>query len=193
MLPRPNAKSRDGCSSRFASRKCLLFHNGIGSCTGIYARSSITASMSPSLLRAHLPSIYLYWQYLNMVATTIVLSALVGSALAVAEPTVTAAPRLHPRQSDVDPALVGYMSASDGCKSSVGPIKYRSLTPWQTKMVALATTLKPCPPLDPSPNAVLLLAPVPSTQHAHLIRFWPPRPVVYPVMPTLDWHAIRLC
>jgi hypothetical protein len=53
-----------------------------------------------------------------MVATTIVLSALVTSVLAVAEPAVTAAPRLHARQSDVDPALVGYMSADGACKSS---------------------------------------------------------------------------
>jgi hypothetical protein len=45
-----------------------------------------------------------------MVATTIVLSALVTSVLAVAEPAVTAAPRLQARQSDVDPALVGYIA-----------------------------------------------------------------------------------
>jgi hypothetical protein len=72
------------------------------------------------------------WKYshkqhlnLNMVATTIVLSALVTSAIAVAEPAVTAAPRLHPRQS-VDPALVGYMSASGGCKSSAESINHVS-------------------------------------------------------------------
>jgi hypothetical protein len=53
-----------------------------------------------------------------MVATTtIVLSGLITSALAVAEPAVTAAAELQPRQYAVNPVLVGYISASDGCTS----------------------------------------------------------------------------
>jgi len=54
-----------------------------------------------------------------MVATTkLVLSGLVTSALAIAEPAVTAAAELQPRQYAVNPVLVGYISASDGCTSS---------------------------------------------------------------------------
>ena len=63
-----------------------------------------------------------------MVATTIVLFALVTSVLAVAEPAVTTAPKLYSRQTAIDPALVGYLSASDGCESPADDIKYRSLT-----------------------------------------------------------------
>lgn len=54
-----------------------------------------------------------------MVATTaLTLSALVVSALAVAEPAVTAAAELFPRQSAGDPALVGYISSGSGCETS---------------------------------------------------------------------------
>jgi len=51
-----------------------------------------------------------------MAATIITLSTLISGALAIAEPAVTAAAMLYPRQSAMDPALVGYISASDGCK-----------------------------------------------------------------------------
>ena len=53
---------------------------------------------------------------INMVATTaLTLSILVTSALAVPEPAVTAAAELFPRQSAIDPALVGYISSGSGC------------------------------------------------------------------------------
>jgi hypothetical protein len=63
-----------------------------------------------------------------MATTIITLSTLAIGALAAAEPAVTAAAMLYPRQSGVDPALVGYISASDGCKSSATIIEYQSLT-----------------------------------------------------------------
>jgi hypothetical protein len=53
-----------------------------------------------------------------MAAVIIVLSTLATGVLAVAESAVTAATILYPRQSAIDPALVGYISASSGCKSS---------------------------------------------------------------------------
>jgi len=52
-----------------------------------------------------------------MAATIITLSTLAIGALAAAEPAVTAAAMLEPRQIFYDPALVGYPSASSGCKS----------------------------------------------------------------------------
>jgi hypothetical protein len=49
-------------------------------------------------------------------------------ALAAAEPAVTAAAMLDPRQIYNNPALVGYISASSGCKSFAGIVEDRSLT-----------------------------------------------------------------
>ena len=51
-----------------------------------------------------------------MAATLIALSSLAIGALAAAEPAVTAAAMLDPRQIYNNPALVGYISASSGCK-----------------------------------------------------------------------------
>jgi hypothetical protein len=50
--------------------------------------------------------------------TTIVLSGLITGALALTEPAVTAAAELSPRQIFPNPALVGFISASSGCKQS---------------------------------------------------------------------------
>lgn len=63
-----------------------------------------------------------------MAATFITLSSLAIGALAAAEPAVTAAAMLEPRQIFYDPALVGYPSASSGCKLLAGKLEYRSLT-----------------------------------------------------------------
>ena len=63
-----------------------------------------------------------------MAATIITLSALVSGALAAAEPAVTAAAMLYPRQAAIDPALVGYISASSGCEYLVESIKIYPLT-----------------------------------------------------------------
>ena len=57
--------------------------------------------------------------YAKMAATVIALSSLAIGALAAAEPAVTAAAMLEPRQIFYDPALVGYISASSGCKFRV--------------------------------------------------------------------------
>jgi hypothetical protein len=51
-----------------------------------------------------------------MAATLIALSTFAIGALAAAEPAVTAAAMLDPRQIYNNPALVGYISASSGCK-----------------------------------------------------------------------------
>jgi len=53
-----------------------------------------------------------------MAARIVVLSAFTAGALAAAEPAVTAAAQLYLRQSGMDPALVGYISASSGCEST---------------------------------------------------------------------------
>ena len=58
--------------------------------------------------------------YTEMAASIITFSSLVIGALAAAEPAVTAAAVLEPRQIFYDPALVGYPSASGGCKSFAG-------------------------------------------------------------------------
>ena len=63
-----------------------------------------------------LPSINVYQQQAEMAATLIALSSLAIGALAAAEPAVTAAAMLDPRQIYNNPALVGYISASSGCK-----------------------------------------------------------------------------
>jgi hypothetical protein len=63
-----------------------------------------------------------------MAATLIALSSLAIGALAAAEPAVTAAAMLDPRQIYNNPALVGYISASSGCKSFAGIVEDRSLT-----------------------------------------------------------------
>jgi hypothetical protein len=62
-----------------------------------------------------------------MAATFITLSSLAIGAFAAAEPAVTAAAML-PRQLTIDPALVGYISASSGCKFSAVPATHHSLT-----------------------------------------------------------------
>lgn len=68
-------------------------------------------------------------QHAKMAATIITLSAFTIGALAAAEPAVTEAAMLYPRQIFPNPALVGYISASDGCKLCPEIIKYhRSLT-----------------------------------------------------------------
>ncbi|KAM0711918.1 hypothetical protein Q7P35_001288 [Cladosporium inversicolor] len=53
-----------------------------------------------------------------MAATLIALSAFTIGALAAAEPAVTAAAMLDPRQLAINPALVGYISVSDGYDNS---------------------------------------------------------------------------
>lgn len=63
-----------------------------------------------------------------MTATLIALSAFTIGALAAAEPAVTAAAMLDPRQLVINPALVGYISASNGCKLLARSIEDRSLT-----------------------------------------------------------------
>lgn len=63
-----------------------------------------------------------------MAATIITLSSLAIVALAAAEPAVTAAAMLNPRQLTIDPALVGYISASNGCKLFAGIIECHRLT-----------------------------------------------------------------
>ena len=68
-------------------------------------------------LQRHTPT------HVKMAATIITLSALVSGALAAAEPAVTAAAMLYPRQSGIDPALVGYISASSGCEDLAESIK----------------------------------------------------------------------
>jgi len=62
-----------------------------------------------------------------MAATLITLSSLAIGALAAAEPAVTAAAML-PRQLTINPALVGYISGSSGCKFSAIIITHHSLT-----------------------------------------------------------------
>lgn len=117
-------------------------------------------------------------QHARMAATLITLSSLAIGALAAAEPAVTAAAILDPRQIFNNPALVGYISASNGCKFFAGSLEFRSLTLRQTTMFELAITLKWSPPLAPSHNAAPSPARAPSTQHAHPTHFWPPRAVL---------------
>lgn len=63
-----------------------------------------------------------------MAAAFITLSSLAIGALAAAEPAVTAAAMLDPRQIFYDPALVGYPSASSGCKFLARILEHCSLT-----------------------------------------------------------------
>ena len=79
---------------------------------------------------AEKPSVHLNedHQHAKMAATIIALSALTIGALAAAEPAVTAAVMLDPRQLVINPALVGYISASNGCKLFAKTIEDHSLT-----------------------------------------------------------------
>lgn len=134
-----------------------------------------------------------------MAATFITLSSLAIGALAAAEPAVTAAAMLDPRQLFPAPDFVGYISGSSGCKCSLqDTLEYRSLTLRETTMLEDAITLKSCRPPAPSHNAVRFPARVPSTQHARPTRFWPLRAVLCRAMSTqaspatpLYWRPLR--
>lgn len=69
----------------------------------------------PSVRRL-LPSINVHHHHATMAATIIALSTFAIGALAAAEPAVTEAAMLYQRQSFPDPAFVGYISASSGCR-----------------------------------------------------------------------------
>lgn len=89
-----------------------------------------------------------------MAASILCLAAFASSALAAAEPAITAAAQLLPRQSGVDPALVGYIRASSGCKKTTAVTRVWQTDALQTTMAAPATTRKQCPPPAPTLNAV---------------------------------------
>jgi hypothetical protein len=97
----------------------LLYHNRLYApvLVYIYALGMPPAVAELSVSRV-LPSINVYQQHAKMAATLIALSTFAIGALAAAEPAVTAAAMLDPRQIYNNPALVGYISASSGCKLS---------------------------------------------------------------------------